>query len=243
MPKAAVKEITIPPAIKGPNNTIPKGATCQEASTQSRGMYIPCGNPATAIIHHDRDGRGYYMCPPCAYHNIRNRGGKFEAGIDPTAVKEMNLEDRLKASLKVVNASLVPDEVIPPPEKEEEIVPQLTDIITDRAERLKLIRMIQLQLPLAEQEKAIKNARKPLVDGIKKILGKFQVSKAAWEGHIINYFTGKPRRSISESKLILALTKRGMQPSKIKEILEESIEVGNPIYTLRIRVAGAEEEE
>lgn len=56
---------------------IPKGATCQEASTLSRKAYIPCGRLATAIVRHDRDRRSYYMCGPCADHNVRNRGGKL----------------------------------------------------------------------------------------------------------------------------------------------------------------------
>jgi hypothetical protein len=43
----------------------------------SFGGYIPCSAPAVAIVHHDRDGRGYYMCLPCADHNLRNRGGRL----------------------------------------------------------------------------------------------------------------------------------------------------------------------
>ena len=56
---------------------IPKGAQCQEASVLSRESYIPCRAPAVAIVRHDKDRRSYYMCLPCADHNIRNRGGKL----------------------------------------------------------------------------------------------------------------------------------------------------------------------
>jgi hypothetical protein len=56
---------------------IAKDARCQEASILSRATYIPCCAPAVAIVYHDRDRRGYYMCLPCADHNIRNRGGKL----------------------------------------------------------------------------------------------------------------------------------------------------------------------
>lgn len=60
---------------------IPEKATCQEASILSRAHYIPCGAPASAIVYHDGDGRGYYMCAPCADHNVRNRGGKLIVSI------------------------------------------------------------------------------------------------------------------------------------------------------------------
>ena len=65
---------------------IPEGARCQEASMLSRGSYIPCFAPAVAIVYHDRDRRGYYMCAPCADHNVRNRGGKLIASINSKAL-------------------------------------------------------------------------------------------------------------------------------------------------------------
>jgi hypothetical protein len=58
-----------------PSGEIPADALCQEASPQSRGHYIACGRPAAAIVFHDKDGRGYYMCESCTAHNTRNRGG------------------------------------------------------------------------------------------------------------------------------------------------------------------------
>lgn len=56
---------------------IPEDSTCQEASRYSVTGYIPCGNIATAIVYHNRDRRGYYMCTSCASHNLHNRGGKL----------------------------------------------------------------------------------------------------------------------------------------------------------------------
>ena len=56
---------------------IPPGAKCQEASIHSVNRYIACGDPATTIVYHERDNRGYYMCDPCADHNCSNRGGKL----------------------------------------------------------------------------------------------------------------------------------------------------------------------
>jgi hypothetical protein len=57
---------------------IPEGAKCQEASILSHNFYIPCGAPAVAIVRHDKDRRSYYMCAPCADHNVRNRGAARE---------------------------------------------------------------------------------------------------------------------------------------------------------------------
>jgi len=56
---------------------IPDDAKCQEASILSRESYIPCGAKATTIVYHEKDRRGYFMCDPCADHNIRNRGGNL----------------------------------------------------------------------------------------------------------------------------------------------------------------------
>lgn len=67
----------IPHAGEIPLIPIPDGAECQEASIHSREKYIPCRAPATTIVFHEKDGRGYYMCDPCADHNCRNRGGKL----------------------------------------------------------------------------------------------------------------------------------------------------------------------
>jgi hypothetical protein len=54
-----------------PNEGIPEGAECQEASPFSYGAYVPCGQPAVAIMA--ADNRFYYMCGPCANHNILHR--------------------------------------------------------------------------------------------------------------------------------------------------------------------------
>jgi hypothetical protein len=59
---------------------IPPDAKCQEASVLSRQKYIPCGAAASAIVYHAKDGRAYYMCSPCASHNVKNRGGILVAG-------------------------------------------------------------------------------------------------------------------------------------------------------------------
>lgn len=63
---------------------IPYDALCQEASILSHENYIPCGQKAVAIIYHERDRRGYYMCAGCASHNVRNRDGRWVTGTPET---------------------------------------------------------------------------------------------------------------------------------------------------------------
>ena len=57
---------------------VPPAARCQEALPFNH--YIPCGEPATVIVYHEKDRRGYYMCLSHADHNIHNRGGKWVGG-------------------------------------------------------------------------------------------------------------------------------------------------------------------
>ena len=70
-----IEDTVIAPVLS--EDSIPEGTRCQEASVMSRNRYIPCGAPATAIVHHDKDRRSYYMCAACTDHNVRNRGGKL----------------------------------------------------------------------------------------------------------------------------------------------------------------------
>jgi hypothetical protein len=48
---------------------------CEEASMFSHEIYIQCGQPAVAIIWHNKDRRSYAMCEACADNNVRNRNG------------------------------------------------------------------------------------------------------------------------------------------------------------------------
>lgn len=84
-----VEDIIIPSVDE--SKPIPPGATCQEASSGFPNAYVPCGRPATAMVRHDKDRRSYFMCEPCAYHNIHNRGAKLvktkEADPSPTPIR------------------------------------------------------------------------------------------------------------------------------------------------------------
>ena len=64
-----------------------KGLGCEEASIHSRETFIPCGAPAAAVVWHKRDGKHtYLMCAPCAWHNVKNRGGRLLMATDPRAI-------------------------------------------------------------------------------------------------------------------------------------------------------------
>jgi len=58
--------------------------TCQEASPLSAATFIACGAPATCIVDNG-DAHPYWMCEPCADHNVRNRGAIRWAPTKETA--------------------------------------------------------------------------------------------------------------------------------------------------------------
>lgn len=51
-----------------------KDKTCEETTGTIGENYIRCGRQAVAIIkHRGRDEGPYFMCGPCASHNVQNR--------------------------------------------------------------------------------------------------------------------------------------------------------------------------
>jgi hypothetical protein len=59
---------------------------CEEASPASRDRYVPCNQPATAVVFSEVDQRDYRMCPACADHATKNRGmkllGRYQSSSD-----------------------------------------------------------------------------------------------------------------------------------------------------------------
>jgi hypothetical protein len=66
--------------------------SCQEASMFSKETYIPCGQPAIAIIWHNKDKRAYPMCLGCADHNVKNRRGIELARKDEEIIVKKELD-------------------------------------------------------------------------------------------------------------------------------------------------------
>jgi hypothetical protein len=63
------------------------GLKCEEASVLSREFFIPCGAAAAAVVWHRNDGKNtYLMCAMCAWHNVKNRGGRLLMATDARAV-------------------------------------------------------------------------------------------------------------------------------------------------------------
>lgn len=71
-----------------------KDKTCQEASILSYEKYIPCGQPALALVWHNGDAKAYFMCVGCADHNVRNRGVVLLATTDESLRREYLEENR-----------------------------------------------------------------------------------------------------------------------------------------------------
>ena len=48
--------------------------TCEETTGMIGEQYLRCGAPAVVLVKHKGRNEGpYFMCGPCANHNVRNR--------------------------------------------------------------------------------------------------------------------------------------------------------------------------
>lgn len=156
-----------------------------------------------------------------------------------------SLQARIKAEAAKAAPTLVPVSdtpvILPPPEKEEEAIPQLSELVKDRRNRLEAARLMQELGQTNNEISALTKKKKPLQASVKAFvsqLGVRQVQSGEW---VATYYSS-PRKSLKEAKLRAALLKRGMQPSDISKIVAESSDVSEG-YTLRVRAIGAEEEE
>lgn len=128
----------------------------------------------------------------------------------------------------------------PPPSAKPEPPPDISEFSLTSTDKLNLSRMVQESAAWAAQEKEAKAARKPLTDGIKKILGAYQLGRVIVSGLWVNYFNS-PRTSISKDRLQTVLMNEGMQPSRIQAIIQAASTTTDS-YTLRITVPGEAEE-
>lgn len=64
---------------------VPIDLKCQEAHPASREDYIPCGRPATCIVHYPerKNEKALSMCDPCGHHNVKNRGARYVMESEP----------------------------------------------------------------------------------------------------------------------------------------------------------------
>jgi len=122
-------------------------------------------------------------------------------------------------------ASMVPaDKTPPPPPKEEERVPELRELIEDKAEQRQMKQMVADYLTWSRQEKEAAGRKKEISDAMKKIVGSYGISKVMVADNLVNYFNA-PRSTI-KAELLLS---NGVSPG----VIEASTQV-TPVYTLRI---------
>lgn len=77
-----------------------RGHTCQETPRMLGNMPLKCGAPAVALVQHRcREEGPYFMCAPCADHNIHNRNG-FAVAIAADADPELKVRWMTDAQLK-----------------------------------------------------------------------------------------------------------------------------------------------
>lgn len=152
----------------------------------------------------------------------------------PNPPHNMNLEDRLKATVgRSRLGSLTPEQPEPPPVKTEERIPDLREVIASPVERLKMARLVEQIGELNEQERKIKAAKKPLVLAAKKLAGQHQIGKAQVGEYRLSYYNS-PRTRLDE----FTLMKNGVSPKVIanSKITKDS-------YSLKITKQGEDEGE
>ena len=136
---------------------------------------------------------------------------------------------------KIAAPSMVPEmpqEVIPPPPKEEEI-PMLGDLVKDIKDYLTLKQLIEEDLPWKRQEAEAKKARKRIETQLKNLLGKHQVGRAAMDGVTISYYSSS--RSSLDRELLM---RNGVTMNQIIAGTKSSTS-----YTLKLSEGKEEEDE
>ncbi len=155
----------------------------------------------------------------------------------------LTVAQRIRAVAAASAPSMIPvpyEVPAPPPEKEEEIVPPISDLIEDMKVRLELARLVDLQGRINIQLSPLNKDKKKLTDRIKLIVGKFKIGKALSGDWRINYYNA-PRSFLDEMKL-LAVKPERLVNGITQEIIDECYSKKDS-YTLRISPAGSDEEE
>jgi len=174
-----------------------------------------------------------------------------EIGSTEQRSKSMTAKPSLKERIKIIQAqsapSLVPDrreeekqKPEAPPEKEQEVIPQLSDVVTDKKKALQISALVAQLGALNAQIAPLNKVKKTLTEKVKVWAGQLQIGKALAGEWKINYFSA-PRATLNEDMLIAALLKRGTQPKEIHAIVAESTKTSDG-YTLRVTAADAEDE-
>jgi len=154
----------------------------------------------------------------------------------PPKEKVLTVAQRIRAIANSTNVSLIPqprEMPAPPPEKEEETIPQVSEIIKDAKTKLELARLVARHGEIGDAKRPLEKEQKALTEKIKKIVGKAQIGKAICGDWRINYYNA-PKKYLDIEKL-KAL---GLTLTQINDCYSEK-----PSYTLRITAEGSEDED
>lgn len=149
------------------------------------------------------------------------------------SAKVQPIEESLRKRMDAVSAGAAPSLVpfVPPPAKEEEVIPDLKEIMSQKKDYLEAKRLILRSIELAEAEKPIKKEREQITAKLKNLLGRSGVAKAMVEDIRVNYYAGE-RSSIDGGKLLTL----GVAPSIIREATNVTT-----TYTLKLTRQAEEE--
>lgn len=111
-----------------------------------------------------------------------------------------SLNDRIKSQVKGSAPSMVP-KYNPPPPKEEEIIPDIRELVDNTADLNSLTRLITESAEWAAQEKEAKRIREPITKRIKYLLGRYGVGRCVSNGLMVNYYNA-PRATLSREALL-----------------------------------------
>jgi len=148
--------------------------------------------------------------------------------------KVLGIRERIAVIAAQSAPSMVPvpsERPLPPPEKEEELIPPISDLIEDNKMRLKLAQLVDQHGQISEMLKPYNKEKKLLTDKIKVFTGKFGIGKAISGEWRINYYNA-PRETLDESLLLAA----GVSIDTIK-----ACKVKKDSFTLRITKEGADD--
>ena len=137
---------------------------------------------------------------------------------------QSDLDERVKkATSPPVN--LNPVERVPaPPPKEEEIVPDLTELISDKGEQKSIRQLVSQYLGWAQQSKEAEREKKSISTKLKTFVGNYGIARMLVDGNNVSYFNAA--RSTIKAELLL---QHGISPQVI-----EACTVTTDAYTLRI---------
>lgn len=141
---------------------------------------------------------------------------------------------RLKRELENAAASAAVSMNIPaPPPKEEEVIPDLSEIVKDRKMRLLVARKAAELGELSEQISKLEKQQDTMSKELKKLVGTLKIGKAISGEWRINYYGGV-RKSIKAALLLAA----GITQATINACTKQT-----DTYTLKVTRLGEKEEE